>query len=796
MTEYTFSTLNDKDFEVLVRDLLSKELKVEFQHFKSGKDKGIDLRYSTSNDNEIIVQAKHYLKSGYKQLIRDLKNKELNKVIQLKPKRYIVVISNEINPQQAEEIKEIFKPYIKSIDDIYWNQRLNSLLRKFEDVERQHFKLWFSSTNVLQAILNNSSHLKSKYLSKEIEERVSLYVKTNFHKTALEILKKQKVLLITGAPGVGKTTLAQMITFDFIKDGFQHLVIEDHLDEAENIIKDDDSKQIIYFDDFLGSNIYEVFNPRNSENALVRFISRIKSSPNKFLILTTRTTILNHALLSFEKIRHKGLHKDSNFEIYLNEYTLIDKAEILYNHLFFSQLEQEYIEKIFADKNYFKIIKHDNYNPRLIEFFTTPNNLYDISSKDYLRFILSHLDNPEEIWKNSYNQQIQDEERFLLNTLFSLRGSSELTVLETAFNRRIKYEIAENGHKPSSDAFNTALKKLQSSYLNTEIRSKRISSKKFNPETFISFVNPSISDFLINHFRESQSERKRLIEGTQYLEQITNLFHPYLDNYIKFKKTEQPVYFKNLIKRKSELKTLNEYTDFDIYFLKILFELFYQSLDESIIISHFNLIHHTNVSSRHLTDYVYILERTSEIDDIKKIVKENWTDIILNLYNSAVDEDDYDKIYFLFEEYDEDYDAFISIEENENIIVSNIKDFLSDSITELIKDDYGNYTYRQEEDGYIDENGNYIIDNITYHLDQEIDDIVEEKFQDFESRPFLSGGPYFYSWDLGIDTAYIQETIEDTYTQSQYDSYEPDYEDFRGKSGLSEIDIITNLFEK
>ena len=793
MSEYTFSTLNDKDFEILVRDLLSKELNIEFQHFKSGKDNGIDLRYSTSYDNEIIVQAKHYLKSGYKQLIRDFKNRELKKVIQLKPKRYIVAISTELSPQQAEEIKEIFKPYIKSVNDIFWNQRLNSLLRKFEEVERQHFKLWFSSTNVLQTILNNSSHLKSKYLSTEIEQKVSLYVKTKFHKSALEILKKQKVLLITGAPGVGKTTLAQMIVFDFIKNQFQHLVIEDHLDEAENIIQDNDSKQIIYFDDFLGSNIYEVFNPRNSENALVRFISRIKSSPNKYLVLTTRTTILNHALISFEKIRHKGLHKNSNFEIYLNEYTLVDKAEILYNHLFFSQLEQEFIDMIFVDKNYLKIIKHDNYNPRLIEFFTNPNNLYNISSEEYLKFILSHLDNPEEIWKNSYDQQIQDEERFLINTLFSLRGSSELSILETAFNKRMKYEISTNGHKPSSDAFNSAIKKLQSSYINIEIRSKKLFEKKV---TFLSFVNPSISDFLINHFRVSQSERKRLVEGIEYLEQLTNVFHPYLKNYIKFNKSEQTSYYQNLVSRKSELRTVNKKTDFNIYFLKILFELFYQSLNKNIIIDHFNLIDHVNVDSRHFTDYVYILERTSDIDTIKNYIKANWTEIIQNLYNSATDEDDFDKIFFLFEEYNEDYDNFLSNEENEKLIVSNIKDFLSETITELIKDNYYNFTYKEEEERYVDENGSYITGNITFVLDQDIDDIVAEYFQDFEYRPFLSNGPYLNSSDLGIETSYIQETIEDSYTQSLHHDYEPDYEDYRGNRGRSEIDIITNLFER
>ena len=78
MANYDFSTINDKDLEVLVCDLLTKEFKINFQSFKVGRDKGIDLRYSTNNsENEIIVQVKHYLKSGFSQLLNVLKTKQI-----------------------------------------------------------------------------------------------------------------------------------------------------------------------------------------------------------------------------------------------------------------------------------------------------------------------------------------------------------------------------------------------------------------------------------------------------------------------------------------------------------------------------------------------------------------------------------------------------------------------------------------------------------------------------------------------------------------------------------------------
>jgi hypothetical protein len=87
---YTFSTLNDRDLEDLDRDLLSKKINVRFQSFKPGKDKGVDLRYSSPDEaNDIIVQVKHYQASGYKKLKSDLIKNELPKVVRLEPRRYI-----------------------------------------------------------------------------------------------------------------------------------------------------------------------------------------------------------------------------------------------------------------------------------------------------------------------------------------------------------------------------------------------------------------------------------------------------------------------------------------------------------------------------------------------------------------------------------------------------------------------------------------------------------------------------------------------------------------------------------
>ena len=81
MPEYDFHQLSPQDFERLVRDLLQAQRSEQLESFKTGRDGGIDLRYA-EGPCKLIVQVKHYVRTGFAGLIRDLK-KENAKIAQL-----------------------------------------------------------------------------------------------------------------------------------------------------------------------------------------------------------------------------------------------------------------------------------------------------------------------------------------------------------------------------------------------------------------------------------------------------------------------------------------------------------------------------------------------------------------------------------------------------------------------------------------------------------------------------------------------------------------------------------------
>jgi Restriction endonuclease len=256
MPQHDFSSLSDQDFESLSCDILSKRDDTHFERFKKGRDGGVDGRYFSLNGDEVILQCKHWVKSGLPALLRSLENVELAKIKKLAPERYILCTSVELSRADKSKIKEILSPYIKREDDILGQEDLNDLLGRSPEIESRHYKLWLRSEAILRSITSSAIRGRSQFTLSELHSRACRYIQTDSHSKAREKLHKNHVVLITGAPGVGKTTLAEQLCLDSALNGFQLCVAAHQIEELESIYLNEE-KQIFYFDDFLGRNFLE-----------------------------------------------------------------------------------------------------------------------------------------------------------------------------------------------------------------------------------------------------------------------------------------------------------------------------------------------------------------------------------------------------------------------------------------------------------------------------------------------------------------------------------------------------------
>ena len=512
MSDYTFETLHDKEFEVLTVDLLSKEFNTRIERFKSGRDGGVDGRFFEGNvgNTVVILQCKHWLRSGIKALIAECKKTEAAKVKVLHPSRYIFVTSLALSAKNKEDIYEVFSPYINCESDIFGQEDLNSLLDKYPEVERQHYKLWLASTNVLQSILSNDILGRSSFQLEEIQEFLPKYARTENHKKAFAKLEELGSIIINGEPGIGKTTLAEQMCFEYASQGYQLVVVHESIVEAEQLYNPE-RKQIFYFDDFLGSNFLTAIDAKQDSH-IVSFMKRVSKDSLKRFILTTRSNILNQGKRLSEKFEQGNLDRNE-YEVKIQSLTEFDRAQILYNHIYFSDLSEDFVQQIYIDKRYRNIISHQNFNPRLIEFITDAIKVKkEANPKIYWDYIQKSLDNPKDIWRGMIQTQISDLDRHIVIAIV-LNGSpvseEQIVALLTS--------LKESGLDITSEypTISSIMRGLVGSVLNRNLGQ--------NGQITYSLFNPSIADFVISEYFDRADYVAKLVSCLRSSHALSNI---------------------------------------------------------------------------------------------------------------------------------------------------------------------------------------------------------------------------------------------------------------------------------
>ncbi len=195
---------------------------------------------------------------------------------------------------------------------------------------------------------------------------------------------------------------------------------------------------------------------------MVKIIQRINKQPNKRFVLTTREYILNQARQKYERLASEDFNPLTCI-LNLGDYTPSIRAEILYNHLYFSQLPREEKAQFASPEVYLPIIRHRNFNPRLIDY--SLRLMFSSADDEQLsvpQIMVANLDDPRRIWEHVIGHQLNQESVDILVVLFSFTYEAKKDELERAFR---DYN-SRQGRMPGHRNFDRALKVLD----NTMIR--------------------------------------------------------------------------------------------------------------------------------------------------------------------------------------------------------------------------------------------------------------------------------------------------------------------------------------
>jgi Restriction endonuclease len=249
---YSFAALTDHDFELLVADLLGAEEQSRYEVFARGPDLGVDLRRVDDEGGVHVVQCKQYVHSTIADL-RKAARSERKKLERLTPRpvSYRFVTSRRLTVANKRDLRADLAAFIRRDDDVLGEHDLELLLDRHTAVQRRHIKLWLSSAAQLRALLESATYSRSKALAEEIADLLPRWVPGEVFFAARELLHKERVCVVAGVPGIGKTTLAKMLLADAIDSGYEPISVSADIEEAWSVYEPG-QRQIFYYDDFLG----------------------------------------------------------------------------------------------------------------------------------------------------------------------------------------------------------------------------------------------------------------------------------------------------------------------------------------------------------------------------------------------------------------------------------------------------------------------------------------------------------------------------------------------------------------
>jgi hypothetical protein len=498
MGDYDFRALSPIDFEVFVRDLLNTDIGLRLVTFAVGPDGGIDLRDSDSFDLPVVVQCKHMPSATKKALVASAK-KEAAKLAGIKMHRYIFVVSAPLTPDAEDAINEALESLDASKIEIWHKGKINEALKRCKQVEKTHFKLWLSSSTALERIVNSAEWLQSDELVQKIIGRAKLFVATPSYSLAREILTTQNVLIITGPPGVGKSTLAEMLLLDHWEQGWRVANIASKVKEGWKQIRESDQPTILFYDDFLGQASSAELD-KNEATSILALFEKIHRDNGKYrIILTSREQVFSEATHGLDdRLRRLG-NIEGKMTIDLAEISRLNKAEILFNHLYFGFEDETIRRQLASDVRYRQVVDHIAFNPRILETVALVHRHNDINS--FYDELFESLENPEEIWSVSFRQLSPLAVDILLH-MASEPGS--LTLEELTFAITINEERE----------WMPTLRTLEGTWIRL--------NPKIGLVTSVSLFDPSRRDYLLGQF-EKRHFLKRVLENLVKCSQLAYL---------------------------------------------------------------------------------------------------------------------------------------------------------------------------------------------------------------------------------------------------------------------------------
>lgn len=529
MTIYNYHLLDDNEFEhlavlVAAHSFNAKKYKV----FGKGADGGVDGVIEIGS-TKIAIQAKNRKSYPKADIIEDIENLDLENYDGL-----LVVVSSNPRPATVEQTELAFKSLVNkneidtNKDYFHWTGPQLDREIDCEPAVALPFAKIATRDSQLDRFHRNPQVMRGLQTLDEVKKDHTL-AKTELVQEIADTLDLRGLCLVTGDPGIGKSTAALLAASEIIQraeNNGEPVPLLAVIEPNEGINQPIDTSQpiIYFFDDFMGP-VSLTANAERGNLSEVHGLIRKTRSAKIYLILTSRSYLVSRYLSSRDEPDLLSAFRISEVEeIEIRHDTTRARAQIL-AALLRRRLEKHdnsrhtpefeaFKSELVEDRNYLKILQSEHFNPRGIELALQRETILAPST---IPQMLDGMADVHGLFKDSYLTLTQAEIEFL----------REILVRDATYVSRFilrEDNVAE---------YNGLLKALEGFWIvATEVRSSQPVRFQYN------IANPSASEFLAQKFLGTKSELKAtwdLAESLGSPEIIFRLLSLYLKNRPEYK---------------------------------------------------------------------------------------------------------------------------------------------------------------------------------------------------------------------------------------------------------------------
>lgn len=412
--DYDFASLSPYDFEVFVRDLLSAQDRLVYSTYRVGADGGIDLKAATEK-GWVVAQCKHTPSADKGSVLRAAR-KEAGKAAGMgfTLARYVFVTSAELTPGTERETQEALAGVADTVE-VYGRGWLNAVLALHPEVERRHFKLWISSTQAVRAMMQDGVFLRGESRIQRIERNYLRFVHHETCEVAKLALEEHGCVLLSGAPGAGKTTIAEYLLLLWWHRGFRVVVDPRTVDQWWAWLGDD-TPTVFFFDDAWGQTHHQDHGSRHHDTDMSEFIESVverqsSGTASKVLIMTSRVQVLQETVRLSDTSR-RAVERLAHCHVPVERIPYDVRSRMLFNHVHLSVTNPQTRQDLSIGSWWQAVAGHQNNSPRLIEIVVRRNGAR--SAQELIDDLEEALENPHEIWGASFRALPLVDQQLLL----------------------------------------------------------------------------------------------------------------------------------------------------------------------------------------------------------------------------------------------------------------------------------------------------------------------------------------------------------------------------------------------